>query len=834
MDEWQTSGIETMLDFMDFINSVKLPSFDFEFLNKMRKPSPGSESGPDDPLPYLAGAGVLLSSSDDDERTHQPSDKGQFHTFIKRMIEIRRLLKLAGHSDQLRLPAIVVIGSQSSGKSSVLEAIVGHEFLPKGNNMITRRPLELTLVNDPLATRDYAVFPGGKKIYDFSKVQDILTEQNLSVSEEQCVSDEPIELVIHSAKIPDLSLVDLPGYIQINNKNQPANLKEKIARLCEKYISERNIILAISAADVDLANSEALRNSRVVDPSGERTIGVITKLDLVPPAVAIDIITRNQYPLQLGYTGVVCKKDSSFSAARTHEQKYFQNFPALFRESCGIPSLQQKLLHALEHEMYQTIDSVQENVIRELDDLDYAFKVRYNDESISVYSYISSLSLIVKEKFRNLAESFNRASIRKLVLKELEGKLLEIYERYLWTTNSEEILQNFPRALSTDDINISELAVPFTYEESFQRAISALTMSNIGRTSCSLMSDRILALIQETLSKTPFCYHGEAVHRLKEGFEGTLRAKAMSVVSQMENSLKPYKFGTEFTVDEWKLARDATLDLLKRKLKASTTAEDQIRKEVGSSKLSMAIKLIDGGIDKQVELEELTLKDPFLIQKAKEYTSIEKKISLIRHRLLILHGRNCFTPYSVQDAQAKHSSFIYNIFGWFAFWNYSVSSSRNVPVDVDSLRKKQLQAVHPVYEFEDEESKKLLVILKDPCQYLCPEVYLHLLLNRLIKTTIPVLHYELIENFCINVAPNNFPEYLLPKSEAPEGNFSLFKSSRVFPIQSDAASSFALQNPNVADQLRLQERRAILLTVKEKLSYLRLTKNSTYSKEETS
>jgi len=53
------------------------------------------------------------------------------------------------HDVDWKLPVIVVIGSQSSGKSSVLEGIVGHEFLPKGKNMVTRRPLELTLVNTP-------------------------------------------------------------------------------------------------------------------------------------------------------------------------------------------------------------------------------------------------------------------------------------------------------------------------------------------------------------------------------------------------------------------------------------------------------------------------------------------------------------------------------------------------------------------------------------------------------------------------------------------------------------------------------------------------------------
>ena len=124
--------------------------------------------------------------------------------------------------------------------------------------MVTRRPIELTLVHCPNSNEEFAEFPQLKlgKISSFSKVQKILTDLNLAVSDEECVSANPIELVISSPHIPDLSLVDLPGFIQVSTKNQPKMLKQKIAELCEKYIHEPHIILAVSAADVDLANSE--------------------------------------------------------------------------------------------------------------------------------------------------------------------------------------------------------------------------------------------------------------------------------------------------------------------------------------------------------------------------------------------------------------------------------------------------------------------------------------------------------------------------------------------------------------------------------------------------
>jgi replication fork clamp-binding protein CrfC len=256
----------------------------------------------------------VKSDSREREREQFARDE-QMMLLTKKMIQIRTLLQSIGQSQTLSLPSIVVIGSQSSGKSSVLEAIVGHEFLPKGHNMVTRRPIELTLVNTPDAKAEYAEFPalGLGKVTDFTHVQRTLTDLNLAVPAEECVTDDPIQLRIYSPNVPDLSLIDLPGYIQVVGSDQPPELKQKIADLCEKYIQSPNVILAISAADVDLANSTALRASRRVDPRGERTIGVITKMDLVDADRGYNLLPDTKYQLRLGYVGVVCRVPSSAS-----------------------------------------------------------------------------------------------------------------------------------------------------------------------------------------------------------------------------------------------------------------------------------------------------------------------------------------------------------------------------------------------------------------------------------------------------------------------------------------------------------------------------------------
>lgn len=79
-----------------------------------------------------------------------------------------------------------------------------------------------------------------------------------------------------------------------------------------------SVILAVSAANVDLANSEALKLARSVDPQGRRTIGVLTKLDLMDAGTnALDILTGRVYPLKLGFIGVVCRSQLDINASKS-------------------------------------------------------------------------------------------------------------------------------------------------------------------------------------------------------------------------------------------------------------------------------------------------------------------------------------------------------------------------------------------------------------------------------------------------------------------------------------------------------------------------------------
>ncbi|XP_008298801.1 dynamin-1-like protein isoform X2 [Stegastes partitus] len=224
-------------------------------------------------------------------------------------------------ADIIQLPQIAVVGTQSSGKSSVLESLVGRDLLPRGTGIVTRRPLILQLVHvDPGDARK--IDDGGRegeewgkflhtknKIYtDFDEIrQEIENETERVSGNNKGISDEPIHLKIFSPHVVNLTLVDLPGITKVPVGDQPKDIEVQIRDLILKHISNPNcIILAVTAANTDMATSEALKVAREVDPDGRRTLAVVTKLDLMDAGTdAMDVLMGRVIPVKLGLIGVV-------------------------------------------------------------------------------------------------------------------------------------------------------------------------------------------------------------------------------------------------------------------------------------------------------------------------------------------------------------------------------------------------------------------------------------------------------------------------------------------------------------------------------------------------
>lgn len=308
---------------------------------------------------------------------------------------------------EIDLPVLAVVGSQSCGKSSVLENIVGKDFLPRGTGIVTRRPLVLQLINiskdDPIvrnyseadiresrfpSSNDYSLSSDeinledhlrrhtganvskngsttssstlydeptewgeflhipGKRFYNFDAIRrEIETETARIAGLNKGISRLPINLKIYSDRVLNLTLVDLPGLTKIPIGDQPTDIEKQTRNLILEYIQKPNsIILAVSPANVDLVNSESLKLARQVDPTGKRTVGILSKIDLMDQGTnAVDILKGNVYPLKLGFVGVVNRSQQDIQDHKPledsllSEQSFFANHPAYrsIASKCG-------------------------------------------------------------------------------------------------------------------------------------------------------------------------------------------------------------------------------------------------------------------------------------------------------------------------------------------------------------------------------------------------------------------------------------------------------------------------------------------------------------------
>jgi len=339
----------------------------------------------------------------------------------------------AGSKLNLHLPQIVVIGSQSTGKSSVLESLVGREFLPRGSGIVTRRPLILQLVHTRGDVDDYAQFlhKPTVRFTDFDMVrQEIINETDKLTGKNKGVSRMPINLKVFSKNVVDLTLVDLPGITRVPVGDQPPDIEEQIRSMCLEYITQPNaIILAVTAGNVDLSTSDAIQLARRVDPTGQRTIGVITKLDLMDRGTdAYDVLAGNTIPLKLGYIGVVCRSQRDIESHKpveeclAAEKRFFETHPrySTLSNRCGTQFLAKTLNNVLLNHIRGTLPDLKQRVTKMLADARVAYAQLQNPlmEADSPSARGAALLQMLTRFSTEFNESLNGS------LKDMPGKTL--------------------------------------------------------------------------------------------------------------------------------------------------------------------------------------------------------------------------------------------------------------------------------------------------------------------------------------------------------------------------------------------------------------------------
>uniref|UniRef100_A0A8C0YKP1 dynamin GTPase n=1 Tax=Cyprinus carpio carpio TaxID=630221 RepID=A0A8C0YKP1_CYPCA len=248
-----------------------------------------------------------------------------------------------GQSCNLDLPQIAVVGGQSAGKSSVLENFVGRDFLPRGSGIVTRRPLILQLVNNKA---EYAEFLHckGRKFVDFDEVrQEIEAETDRITGSNKGISPVPINLRVYSPHVLNLTLIDLPGMTKVAVGDQPPDIEHQIRDMIMQFITREScLILAVTPANTDLANSDALKVAKEVDPQGY-----------------IGVVNRSQKDID-------GRKD--IRAAMAAERKFFLSHPSYrhMAERMGTPHLQKTLNQQLTNHIRDTLPGLRSKLQSQL------------------------------------------------------------------------------------------------------------------------------------------------------------------------------------------------------------------------------------------------------------------------------------------------------------------------------------------------------------------------------------------------------------------------------------------------------------------------------------
>ena len=307
---------------------------------------------------------------------------------LRKLINLIDQLRDVGVQEYIKLPRIASLGTQSSGKSSVLESIVGLDFLPRGDGVVTRRPLELRLCHIQDG-QPWAIFEErkGEKFTDFNKVRETIE----ALTDEVCVGeknivDKPIVLNVYSPTCPDLTLVDLPGVTRVPVGKQPKNIEEITKKMAKRYCEDPlTIILCVIAANSDIATSDGLKMAKEIDVNGVRTLGVLTKLDIMDAGTdARKALMGEEIPLKLGYVGVKNRSKQDLvnkipmAEAFKKEKEFFSTHPVYKKMSPGYTGTD-VLIKKLTKVFFRVIREHLPNIIRAIND-----NIRKCEEELSL------------------------------------------------------------------------------------------------------------------------------------------------------------------------------------------------------------------------------------------------------------------------------------------------------------------------------------------------------------------------------------------------------------------------------------------------------------------
>ncbi|XP_004504261.1 dynamin-related protein 4C [Cicer arietinum] len=375
-------------------------------------------------------------------------------------LENLRRLNIA--KEGIQLPTIVVVGDQSSGKSSVLESLASIS-LPRGQGICTRVPLIMRLQNHPLPQPELLLEFNGKTVStdeaNVSEAINLATEELAGLG--KGISNTPLTLIVKKNGVPDLTMVDLPGITRVPVHGQPENIYDQIKDIIMEYITpEESIILNVLSATVDFTTCESIRMSQTVDKTGLRTLAVVTKADKSPEGL-LEKVTADDVNIGLGY---VCVRnrigEESYAEARLEELHLFESHSLLSKidkSIVGIPVLAQKLVQVqamiISKTLPEIIKKINEKLVHNENELDnLPANLSSIADAMTAFMYILSLSrdslkkILISGDFEEYLDEKNMHCTARLV------EMLNLYADDLQNCAESDCTKNF----MMDEIKVLE------------------------------------------------------------------------------------------------------------------------------------------------------------------------------------------------------------------------------------------------------------------------------------------------------------------------------------------------------------------------------------------
>ncbi|XP_077149951.1 interferon-induced GTP-binding protein Mx1-like isoform X1 [Ranitomeya variabilis] len=519
--------------------------------------------------------------------TAQPDNvlSQQYEHKIRPCIDLIDSLRSLGVEKDLGLPAIAVIGDQSSGKSSVLEALSGVN-LPRGSGIVTRCPLVLKLKKSKngspwkgkisyLAQNVELKTPGEVE-------QEIRKAQNHIAGPGKGVSQDLITLEVVSPNVPDLTLLDLPGITRVAVADQPQDIGQQIKKMIKKYIEKQETInLAVVPSNVDIATTEALKMAQEVDPSGERTLGILTKPDLVDKGMEPDVVSVVQnlvYKLKKGYMIVKCRgqseimKNISLETALQNEQAFFEDnehFRVLLKERRATTSLlAEKLTVELVEHISRTIPNLENQIKAKLQKAE--MKVEMIGAGVPE-SESEKLSFLI-ERIKRFVDEITQFSQGEEEVAEGKQKLFTTIRKLFskWEAKLKESADDFPRELK-DDVNSFENQHRGRELTGF---INFKTFENIAKNQIKTYEEPAINKLKEVTECVRSAFHATAVRHFAHYYNlyRSAKEKLENICSDQQREAEKM-IHTQFKVEKNIYCQDSIYGGALRNIRAEAAKE---------------------------------------------------------------------------------------------------------------------------------------------------------------------------------------------------------------------------------------------------------------------